>query len=527
MNYNNSSQWAEATPSQETNMLNEYLNSLDAKDKEKRAYRKAFGAASVQELAKIAGITLPESCCSNCADTMTKVGSIWRCECGMAKKAMTKCSECGKDRHETEDGVKCGCGIKLAEDETYVDVPSQSRAMMGMQRAAFPGSGEKMDPELKSKIIRKGLIGAGIGGVAGAGIGALLGRRLGVGRLPMAALGGGYGAVGVGGPVGVVSGEREFLQSKGIHPRSFGGGARFTPEAAEEYLPKEAQDKVVELFELCDCDLDKTAAALIEQGMDKEAAWGALGHIGRSLKGGAKLVGQGKFRAAGRGVLKSTQRAGREIGRTFQSAAKGDLGKGVAGPIQPGQSRGGGVMAGLTAVAKKNPALTAGAGVLTGYGASKVAADERMYQIADAAGRMLAKTAQDPSGPNVPIPLDEIRESIQEAQAREDIPGRARRWQIGGGVGGGVAGGAAGAGAGHLIGGGRGAAIGGLLGAAGGAMGGQHLGKGYGAEEARADKAVSMLRALRAHQAGAMSGYSAGMRRGYQMGGAEPVKGQV
>ena len=161
----------------------------------------------------------------------------------------------------------------------------------------------------------------------------------------------------------------------------------------------------------------------------------------------------------------------------------------------------------------------AGAGYAMGKNASA------LIEVGDAAGKLFAKTAQEPSLGSAPIPLEEIKESIQEAQAREDIPGRAKRWRTGGaitgGFGGGVAGGALGLGARALMPGrGRnllpiaGAAIGGGL----GGYAGQRAGGEYGAEEARADKAVSMLRALRAHQAGAMSGYGAGMQRGYAMG---------
>ena len=63
----------------------------------------------------------------------------------------------------------------------------------------------------------------------------------------------------------------------------------------------------------------------------------------------------------------------------------------------------------------------------------------------------------------------------------------------------------------------------GLAGGAGGAFMGQRMGKAHGTEEAAADKAISMLRALRAHrlgqQTGGQAGYIAGMRRRATMAG--------
>lgn len=394
-------------------MLDDYLNSLNEDEKEKTAAQTRFGAASVTELAKLAGVKLAEDVCSNCGDTMEKVGSIFKCGCGMRKKAADEC----------------------------------------------PGS----------KIRSKGK-----------------GRGKGYGKKK--------------GPLGVPVGEKQ----------------------AGTQLTKEAADKVLELIELCDGDLVKTAVVLEKHGMSKEAIWGALAGIGKGLATGAKAVGKGQFGRAAKAVAGGSKRTGRQLRSTYQQAAKGDLAKGVAGPLKPGQVRGGGMLGGLKAVAKANPALAAGAGAAGAAGVGgagyMLGKESSVLEVGDAAGRLLAKTAEgEPSMGSAPIPLDEIRESIQEAQGREDIPGRAKRWQIGGGVGGGVLGGGAGYGAGRLIG-PKAGLIGAGIGAAGGALGGQHLGKQHGAEEARADKAVAMLRALRAHQQGSMSGFGAGMQRGYSMG---------
>jgi hypothetical protein len=139
---------------------------------------------------------------------------------------------------------------------------------------------------------------------------------------------------------------------------------------------------------------------------------------------------------------------------------------------------------------------------------------------ADKAGRLLAKSA----GLNdTTVSPDELEESIGEAQEREDIPGRSRAWQIGGGFGGGLLGtlpavaihaldkkfAPASVLSRRIITGGLG-----VTGAGLGAQLGSRWGKQHGAEEAAADKAVSLLRALRAHQAGQQSGFGEGLRQG-------------
>jgi len=391
-------------------MLDAYLNNLDAEEKEKTAKQARFGAASVEELAKMAGVNIGAHVCTNCGDSMQKLGSVCRCSCGMVKKAMT--CDCGKK--------DCGCGCG--------------------------GDPSKCNCAGKKK------------------------------------------------------------------------------EASVE-LTKEAHDKLLELFEACDQDIEKMAMALHDQGMDKEAIFGALGGLGRGIATGAKALGKGQVSRAGRAVAGGAKRTGRQLKGAYQQGAGALRG---AGPLKPGQIRGGGgVMGGAAQVAKQNPMLAAGVGAgavgAAGYGMGKASSAEALIDVGDAAGRLLAKTAMEPSMGSAPIPMDELRESIEEAQGREDVPGRAKRWQIGGGVGGGVAGAGAGYGAGRLIG-PKAGLIGAGIGAAGGALGGQALGKEHGAEEARADKAISMLRAMRAHQTGAMSGYGAGMRRGYSMGGGGAEK---
>ena len=80
-----------STGTREIIMLDAYLNSLDAQEKEKTASQARFGAASVVELAKMAGLELGEHVCTNCGDEMAKLGSVYRCDCGMVKKAAATC----------------------------------------------------------------------------------------------------------------------------------------------------------------------------------------------------------------------------------------------------------------------------------------------------------------------------------------------------------------------------------------------------------------------------------------------------
>lgn len=156
-------------------MLDKYLENLrqDADGKEKRAA--ATNEMSFAELAKVAGVEIAHDICPKCADRMVKTAGILRCACGMMKGAsvarlagkaatraagtamgtgvsahtlknaaaedptkkssmapstgaqwstgdmkggdtklgMSKCGKCGEEQCETEDGVKCGCGVKV------------------------------------------------------------------------------------------------------------------------------------------------------------------------------------------------------------------------------------------------------------------------------------------------------------------------------------------------------------------------------------------------------------------------------
>jgi hypothetical protein len=526
-------------------MLDAYLNSLNEEEKEKTASQARFGAASVVELAKMAGVGLGGHVCTNCGDAMEKLGSIYRCRCGMmkrakalppvlkknvkkvkavqtpapgaevpsglSKKAMSKCGKCGSSMEKTSMGKSGMCG-------------------------ACGGGGVKTAARSLPPALRNALIGGGALGAAGAGSGALM---AGEGQRGAGALAGGIGGA-ASGALGAAAGTalarrmgptamenvaaRVYSDPKlleRLHSAARARRGQPLAKLAEDDVVKEAASKILELVDVCDGDLEKVAVALGEQGMSKEAIGGILSAIGRGAKGiwqagrGAGGVKAG-LSAAGKAVTPAAKGVG-EAAKTY--------GRGMGAAAQKGYAAGGGgargALGAVGEMARQSPgtaaALAGGAGLGGGYMMGKKGSAEELTEVGDAAGRLLAKMAMAPDM-NQPIPIEEIRESIEEAQAREDIPGRARRWQVGGGAGGGALGGAAGYGAGRLIG-PKAGLVGMGVGALGGALGGQHLGKEYGAEEARADKAVAMLRALRAHQAGAMTGYGAGMRRGYEMGG--------
>lgn len=328
------------------------------------------------------------------------------------------------------------------------------------------------------------------------------------------------------------------------------------------------QEKVasalVELIEACGGDPVKVASALEAQGISKEALNPILSAIGKGAKGiwgaatkakGAPSLGTAASQALS-GVGKGFSQYGGQLSRAYTSgAAKG------------------GFLGGLGSVAKKSPGLVAGAAAVPAFAAGRMSKEgEALFEVGDAAGRVLAKTGaatgsvaklltRSPLSSALgagagalgtgallyagykglkgavregvregqktaavgmpPVSPEELQESVEEAQAREDIPGRAKAWQIGGGIGGGLLGAAPGALiAGltkHRLGGGIGAG----LGALGGAYLGQRFGRAHGEEEAAADKAISMLRALRAHQIGAQMGAQHGYMAGLQQGMGE------
>jgi len=253
---------------------------------------------------------------------------------------------------------------------------------------------------------------------------------------------------------------------------------------------------------LSDGDIDKALNLLEKDGYTKLGF--SLGAVKPALQSA-----WGAVKPHAQAALGAVTGKAKQVGQTFQAArAAGAPGaKGVLGAI------------GQTAAAHPDVAVGAAgaAGLGAGYGLGKVgSAVEMLMKVGDAAGRILAKTAE---SPGVDIDPEEVAEAIDEAKGRENVPGRARNWGIGGGALGGLAGGAAG----YL---GSGLATrnpwlragAGALGALGAGAGGALLGSREGAEEAQADRLVSFLRGRRAYQTGAEEAYPQGLQRGYMAG---------
>lgn len=133
--------------------------------------------------------------------------------------------------------------------------PGWVAAQKGMSRASRSGKSIREQWHIDDDIIGSsaragttgGLKGLALGGAGGAGLGtlaALAARGSGVPVSAGALLGAGIGSA-IGGSVGEFMGHsRAFddkMRERGVYPR-WGGvlGARFSPEAAEKYLPKQA-----------------------------------------------------------------------------------------------------------------------------------------------------------------------------------------------------------------------------------------------------------------------------------------------
>lgn len=295
-----------------------------------------------------------------------------------------------------------------------------------------------------------------------------------------------------------------------------------------EGLTKEAEQKKVEQVYLKTASVDELKTLL---GMEKKAApkkepstatqiasiaalpvAGAA--IGGAIGGPAMWARHGKFLPGLKG--------GAGIGGATGAAVAGLIG--LSKLIEKADPSGKMIE---TAV-QLAPAVGAVAGMATQEGAFMRAHDKEkrseVLKVGDAAGRVLAKMAQTGSPAPVRLKGSELQEAAQEAQEREDIPGRSSRW--------GRVGGALGAGAGSGLLGGLGyfgtkalgakSGLPGLVaGAVGGGLGGgllgHRIGRTEGAEEAAADRIISQLRARQNLQRGAAMGYMAAQQ---QMGGS-------
>ena len=349
--------------------------------------------ASAEELAKLAGVKLPEDACPECASKMEKLGSVFQCSCGMMKKAKSY--------------SVFSAAWEAGKKQNRINAAAQAAAQKAEEKAEKAGK---------------------------------------------------------------------------------------NPETAAHRAYSKVQHKVASVEKVA--SLSHFTKAMRLSGGDIDQAL-----IRLEAEGYTKLAG---------GIMPALQGLG--------SAVKGSLGK-ILGQVSKaytrGAAKGGGVLGGLKNVAVKNPGLTAGvagtAGVGAGYMMGKQGAAQ-LLEIGDAAGRILAKTAETPG---IDIDPEEVAEAIDEAKERENVSGRSRNWGIGGGALGGLAGGGLGYGAGALLSHNpwlraAGTGLGALAGGAGGAMLGRH----HGAEEAQADRLVSFLRGRRAFQTGAQEG----MQQGYLQG---------
>ena len=391
--------------------LEKHLTGLVKKASEEAELEQRLSNATAEELAKMAGIDLPEGTCPRCASSMQKLGSIFQCHCGMVKKAKEMPVELAANAAKT----------------TAV----QDEGKPGAEVPAKPAS-EEDDTEKDSK-------------------------------------------------------------------------AKCASFA-----------KFAEAYQMAGGDVDRAIDILVANGyeeLEKEAF--GFGQAVQAVKNWGQL---------GKHLVKSKAK---DVAQTY-SKARGLSGIGTHGPQMAG---GKGIGGALMETAKKHPGVATGVvgapvAAGAGYMMGKSGSARELLEVGDAAGRTMAKTA-------LTIEPSEVGEAIDEAKSREDIPGRAKRWGRAGAGLGAVGGGALGAGAG--IGGmllakklGLGVpsnaiqkaivAGGGGAGALGGGVLGHRIGQEEGAEEAAADKLVSMLRGRRAYMAGGARGYGAGLRRGYLAG---------
>jgi len=519
-------------------MLDDYLSRLNAEREQKQFEHRMFENVSTEELIKFAGVKVAEQTCPKCGSEMTKTGEMYKCSCGMMKKASAQ-NLPDPEILNKMDQVIAGMD-KAAED------PSWWEKQKGVSRAMRAPGAEGSDkllahPELignrRIGSLKGGLKGMGYGGGIGAGAGTILGALLARkgAKLPSALVGAGAGGVGggllgggIGSTMGLAEADRKWLAERGITPTWGGFSAEFSPEAAKKYLTKEK---------------DASVSAVLK---------GLRTFGGSALKAGKQSVKRGPkslmdARTVGGKAVKGMKQQATGAGQAVSTAVKG------GDPIQAAKNLG---QLGTYAV-KRNPLAAAGvaggagAGYMMGkssaakdtassgdtldkkpsHGKSYLAstksskayndlkggshldskADDSMKPVEKTASKLLSKISAAPhiNVGGVPVPMSELRESLEEAKGREDIKSRGRRGAVAGGVGGGLLGGGALGYLGHRIGGVPGAVAGGLLGAGGGGFLGARGGKQHGEEEAAADQALTILRALKAHNVGAQRGAGA------------------
>jgi hypothetical protein len=98
-------------------MLDRYLKELEKEAAaQDTSFEQQFSSMSAEELAKVAGITLPENCCPKCASIMEKQGSILHCTCGMMKKAFLGFGGENKESRRLKSVMKPGMSSQQIVD---------------------------------------------------------------------------------------------------------------------------------------------------------------------------------------------------------------------------------------------------------------------------------------------------------------------------------------------------------------------------------------------------------------------------
>jgi hypothetical protein len=458
------------------NKLDSHLEEMVKKAEAETELEAFLDNATAEDLAKLAGVELPEGTCPQCASQMQKLGSIYQCPCGMVKKAKavppalaanaaktvavqnpSPGAEIAKPAGAEKPAKVSGC--KTASIANFAEAVVVAEGNVKLAFEVLANSGYEDLGFTDEDIEKNAFLGAALKGLGS--------RAASMGAKAMA----------------------NPSVAKGVSAAK-GVGQKVMATKPAQMLQKGYQQ----------------AGTTVGRGLS-QAKSPALQRAGRfiSKHPGASAAGLATGAGAATGAL--TAGEGRR-GRGMLAGALGGLGGGMIG---------GGLAGAATRLTPASKTVTA---------SDKTAAEE-IIDVGTAAGRMLAKVA---------LQLDpaEVGEAIEEAKAREDIPGRAQSWGRGGAAIGGIGGGALGAGAG--LGGallarkfglgpaagklipGIAAGVGGAAGAAGGGMLGQRIGREEGAEEAAADRLVSMLRGRRAYMAGGQRGFQAGAQRGYEAG---------
>lgn len=511
--------------------LEAHLQELTKVAAQKYAQEELLKNASTADLAKLAGVKLPEDVCPSCGGEMQKLGSVFQCSCGMMKKA---------------------------------------EPLSGFGEAARKIVVEPAKKWLRSSPSKGSQLGAAAL-LSGAVLGAHTSdRRAAEKREKTAAAQSVFGAAWKAGKKQLKVNELAQAASEKAEEKAEKAGKNPETASRKAYQAKTASvEKVASVktfnaaLQLSRGDVGQALQALESHGYTKLAApiMPAIKEFGSKIMGSAPVKAvKGAFTkpgnagtlarmgaTAGVGALTGAATAGE--GNRGTGALAGGVVGGLAGGVGGGlgrlsrlgkgsATRGAETFRGLGAGA--NPRLTnalnspamnasalkwglpvaAGTGLATGALIPSQKTASQLLEVGDAAGRILAKIAETPG---VDIDPEEVAEAIDEAKERESIPGSTRRGALLGGglagLGGGLAGYGLGAGAKRFLGApGWAKGLGAGLGLLGGAAGGGIYGARAGAEDAQANRLVSFLRGRQAYQTGAQQGLQAGYLQGLTSG---------